>query len=289
MSLAHSEKKHQNFRHCAFGFGSRLLIVVAAWLFAASSVASYAETLSEVINRHHQARGGIDKLQMLHSVRMTGAVEAGGFATGFTVLRARPDRIRIEMDLKGELMLRVFDGTNAWGINPVEGQSGPTSLSTASAANLRAQAPIDSVLVDPAAYGATLTLGGREEHNGIESWRIDVRSVEGPEQCYWIDTRSYMVHERRSIWRREGGFEETTTRWSDHRNVEGVLFAHRQQTFGRHVTQTATTMSSTATPPRTTTISASRSTFPSILILSPCSTIGQKVDPHHPPGFFRRA
>ena len=73
-----------------------LLVVVLAGTSAASG-----QTLDEILTEHYRALGGINILQAIETLRAAGTIESGGFETPFRMLRKRPRKLRIEMDMEG--------------------------------------------------------------------------------------------------------------------------------------------------------------------------------------------
>ena len=69
------------------------VIVLAA--VSCLSVFALAQTAEELVNKNIEAKGGIDKIKAIHSIRMTGKLNAGG---GFTASQGqenqRPNLVR---------------------------------------------------------------------------------------------------------------------------------------------------------------------------------------------------
>ena len=89
----------------------RAFLVVGA-LASLSSLAS-AQDLNAVLSNYYKARGGLDKLQALNSVRMTGNFAMGEMQAPFVMVGARPNKLRIEFTVMGMTGIQGFDGTSA--------------------------------------------------------------------------------------------------------------------------------------------------------------------------------
>lgn len=88
------------------------------------------QSVDDLLSKHVQARGGVDKLNAVQAVRMTGKIsmiplnemrKAAGPAQELpvTLMVKRPNRARLEMDSKGKKIIQGFDGgENAWGMRP---------------------------------------------------------------------------------------------------------------------------------------------------------------------------
>jgi len=71
------------------------------------------------------ARGGLEKLKGMTTMRMTGRVEAGGQQMEMVNCQqaAQPDAAGD--DGHGAEIVTAFDGTRVWAINPLTGSSTP--------------------------------------------------------------------------------------------------------------------------------------------------------------------
>jgi len=100
------------------------VIVLAA--VSCLSVFSLAQTAEELVNKNIEAKGGIDKIKAIHSVRMTGKLNGGG---GFTASQGqenqRPNLVRETFSLQGMTAITAYDGATGWQIQPFGGHKDP--------------------------------------------------------------------------------------------------------------------------------------------------------------------
>src|ERR1035441_8443046 len=99
-------------------------------LFAAAFAAALsAQTAEELVNRNLQAKGGLDKIKAIHSVRATGKVQQGG---GLTIqvgsLSMAPNLLRQSFTIQGMTQIQAYDGTSGWKISPFDGRKDPELL-----------------------------------------------------------------------------------------------------------------------------------------------------------------
>src|SRR5258708_30794120 len=87
---------------------------------------SNSQTADELIAKNIQARGGMEKMKAIKTLRMTGKFEGGG---GFTASvgqeNARPNLIRENFTLQGMTAIQAYDGSTGWQIHPFGGKKGP--------------------------------------------------------------------------------------------------------------------------------------------------------------------
>jgi hypothetical protein len=142
-----------------------------------------------------------------------------------TIEKKRPRRSRMELSVEGMTGVQAFDGTRAWGIPP--GGRKAEALPEEMARDLATRADIEGPLVDHEAKGHKLELAGREALDGREAYKIKVVLKTGEVEHVWLDAQSFL--ELRSEARRvvRGSALELETRFSDYREVGGVLWPHR--------------------------------------------------------------
>jgi len=188
-----------------------------------------AQSLEEVVARAIQARGGLEKIRAVESVRMVGHMTPpieGAPEAAITLEMKRPRLSRFELTAEGVTGVQAYDGQRAWGIPPSPGAK-PAPLPEEMAKDLLNQAHIDGPLVDHVAKGHKLALVGRETVDGRDAFRLEVRFAGGDVLYVLIDARSYL--ELRNETRRivNGTPLEAVTRFSDYREAGGVLWPFR--------------------------------------------------------------
>ena len=115
-----------------------------------------AQTVDEVIAKSLEARGGLDKLKAVRSIRMTGKMTMGpGMEAPVTIEMKRPRNARIEFTIQGSTGVQAYDGQQAWGISPLGSQQ-PEPMPAEMAKELDDQADLDGPLVDYKEAGAFL-------------------------------------------------------------------------------------------------------------------------------------
>jgi len=93
------------------------VIVLAA--VSCLSVFLPAQTADELVNKNIEAKGGIDKIKAVKSVRMTGKLNAGGgFTAAETQENQRPNLVRETFSLQGMTAVTAYDGTTAGRFSP---------------------------------------------------------------------------------------------------------------------------------------------------------------------------
>lgn len=189
--------------------------------------AARAQTADQVLARYVQARGGAERIHGVETLRLTGRMTLPGVEAPLVLELKRPNRMRTEFVYQGKTGVRAYDGRNAWMILPVLGMDQPQPMPPEDARDAREQADVDlSPLVDPSAKGFTVELLGRESALGKESFKVQVRSLDGQLRTMYLDARSYLVTRIEETRQIEGKGEAFETLVGDYRTVAGLVFPH---------------------------------------------------------------
>jgi hypothetical protein len=161
-------------------------LTVAAGSSAAAQQAAEAPPAREVVERYVDAIGGEAAVRRQSSWRATGtfAVPAAGLEGGIEVYQSNGRTMgRITVPGIGEL-LRGYDGSVGWSLNPLEG---PRLLEGMELAQAKEEALRGSALRDSTVV-ASLETVGRAEMNGEACWRVKVAWKSGREthDCYSV-------------------------------------------------------------------------------------------------------
>jgi outer membrane lipoprotein-sorting protein len=198
------------------------------WLFASiffltASATAHAMTADELVARNVAARGGIDKLEAIKSLRLTGKMYFdGGIEVEATQLFKRPASYRFEGTLQGMTMVQSYDGKEAWRIFPFQGRKDPERTAADDAKELAEQADFDGGWINAAAKGNKLEYLGTEDVDGTEAHKLKVTLANGDVEYVYFDPDAFLVI--RSLTQRtvRGVVQRQETDYSDYEKVEGT-------------------------------------------------------------------
>lgn len=210
--------------------------LVMAILFVAVVNAS-AITVDELIAKNIEARGGLEKLRAIQSLRETGRLEfgGGGFSAkmSFLVLAKRPEMLRTEAIFQGLTAVNAYDGTVGWMIFPFRGRLDPEKLSADQVKQLKLSADIDGPLVDYKAKGNTVEYLGTEDVDGTDAHRLKVTLKTGDVRYIYLDPDYYLEIRYLDQRRIRGSLEEEETDLGNYEQVNGVFFPFSIETGGK--------------------------------------------------------
>jgi len=194
--------------------------------------AAFGYTADELAARNVAAKGGLDSIHAIKSLRLSGSmrVQQDTLELGFVTLVQQPGSVRYEATLQGLTQVQAFDGTQAWQINPFQGRKDPEKLSADDAKGLGEDAAdFAGPLVDYQAKGYKLDYLGREDVDGTDAYKLRVTRKNGDLTTVYLDPDYFL--EIRTVNRRieHGVPVETVVDYGDYEKVAGVFLPFSQE------------------------------------------------------------
>ncbi len=153
--------------------------------------------VDEIVARALAARGGLDKLRALRSVRATGIARFGDADSmqelAFGAEQKRGRGVRNEVTFQGHTAVNAYDGVDAWSTAPFEGRRDAFHQSADAAKALAHQADLDGPLVDWQAKGHRLDYLGTEEIDGTLAHKLRVTRKDGDVEYHYLDPDAFLA------------------------------------------------------------------------------------------------
>ena len=183
-----------------------------------------AQTVDEILVKHYQAMGGLEKIKALNSTRITGTVGVGpGVDAPFTLEKKRPGKSRMEFTFQGMTGVQAFDGEKSWSVMPFMGKKDPEVGSDEDNKNAQDDADFDGSLVNYKAKGHTVELVGKESVEGADTFKLKVTKKNGNVEYHYLDAETYLLVKTEGKAKRRGTELEVETTFSDYKDVDGYM------------------------------------------------------------------
>jgi hypothetical protein len=197
-----------------------LLIAVSCLGFSAHS-----QTADELIQKNTEAKGGIDKIKAIKSMRMTGKLTGGrGFTAATGQDNLRPNLVRETLSLQGMTSVQAYDGTHGWQIQPFGGHKDPQLMGEDDLRDLFFDADFDGPLVDYKEKGNTVEYLGHDVVDGDDALRLKVTLKDGDIIYYYLDPDTYLEIRKEIQEFIRGSVRETVVELGSYKPVAGVMF-----------------------------------------------------------------
>jgi outer membrane lipoprotein-sorting protein len=194
-------------------------------LAAVLATPAAAQTVDEVIAKSFEARGGLDKLKAIQSIRMTGKMTMGPMEMPMVIETKRPASIRLDVTVQGTLAVQAYDGTTGWAISPM-GTGLAERVPPEAAKQMAAQADMDGPLVDYKAKGHQVELLGKEKVEGRDAFKLKVTKKDGGVEYYFLDAQSWLPVRFEGTQTVRGTEIEGEGLIGDYKEVAGFLWPH---------------------------------------------------------------
>jgi outer membrane lipoprotein-sorting protein len=183
-----------------------------------------AQTLEDVITRAANAMGGMQKLENINTMtmKMRGTMR-GAMEMQMTMYTMKPGMYRMEMDMMGQHMVTVSDGTDAW--MEMMGRTMDIPAGQGGGNNMMGQSFGEAIL-KLKEQGATYA--GREDFNGVQCDVIEF-TPEGQSETsrMYFDANSGLMAGIRS----SAGGQNVEVRINAYSDVDGFKFPAKMETF----------------------------------------------------------
>lgn len=202
-----------------------------AWLLAATSstlLAAAEPTAAELTEKNLAARGGAAALAAITTLEFNGKfIAPGDFQMTYHGARARNpggDRMRDDLTIQGLTIIQAYDGRSAWKVNPFQGRKDAERMSADEA---RAQADaglIDGVLLASLHDGSSVRYLGREDFDGTDAYKLQVRQKDGDQYDYLLDPDTFLEIRATETRQVRGALTVTNYEFGDYDKVGGFYF-----------------------------------------------------------------
>ena len=192
-----------------------------------------AQTAEELVRKNIQARGGIDKIKSIHSMRFSGRLQQGSFAAQTGRDAAAPDMVRETFTIQGMTAIQAYDGKTAWQISPFEGRRDPELLGEDDTRQLEELADFYGPLIDYQQKGNKIEYLGHDTVDGDDAYKLKVTLKNGDIVYYYLDPETYLEIRVEKMQYIRGAVREMFTEPGSYKLVGGVYYPFSMETGSR--------------------------------------------------------
>lgn len=232
---------------------------------------------AQIVDKNVAARGGLQAWRAVQTLSFQGKMGAGGNERAglpistphakeladilprrpaeevqlpFLMELKRPRKMRLELQVKGQTAVQVFDGANGWKFRPYLNRNDIEPYSEQERKIASNREDLDGPLVDYAAKGSRVELDGTEKVEGRDTYRIKVTEKTGHTFHVWIDSQTFLETKIEGQPRSLDGTEHPVeVYYRDYRNVDGLKIPFISETRVLPVGRNALGFRDTPVPP----------------------------------------
>lgn len=195
------------------------LVVGLLCLVAAAS----AQTADELVANNLKARGGVEKMKAVNTLKMAGKAYVG-INADFSQENKRPNMIRQGFSVQGMTQTMAYDGSVGWKIDPFGGRKDAEMLGEDEMRDLVDNADIDGPFVDYQAKGTKIEYIGHDVVDGDDAYKLKLTLKNGDVMYYYLDPDTYLEIKRTTQEFIRGSVRETDEMFGSYKQVAGVYY-----------------------------------------------------------------
>jgi outer membrane lipoprotein-sorting protein len=205
-------------------------ILAGLALAALVTVPASAQTLDEILAKNAKAKGGLDKLKAVQTIRLTGTMTIGpGMEAPFVMEQKRPNSLRMEFTLQGMTGIQAYDGKTGWQLMPFSGRKDAEPLPEDALKQLAEQADFDGPLVDYKTKGNTVELVGKEKLEGSDVYKLKLTLKTGDVRYIYLDADQFLEIKTEGKTKIRGTDVEGEGTIGDYKEVGGLMIPHAME------------------------------------------------------------
>jgi hypothetical protein len=215
----------------------RRSLVISFLTLVVFSLQALAQSVEQLVSGHVEAIGGTTKLKALQSMKLSGKISMPTMLQNIpgasepespVVLQVKkPNLVRMEVDVQGKPLVQAFDGEMAWGLRP--GSTEPDNLSDDEGGVgemadlfLREISDLQGLLVDSKDKWKKVELLGKEDVEGVESYKLKLSPNDGFVRYLFLDTKNLYT----TKITRPGSEFLMETYYKDYKPLNGLLIPY---------------------------------------------------------------
>jgi hypothetical protein len=183
-----------------------------------------AQTAEELLAKNLQARGGVDKIKAIKTLRMSGKLQQGGFSAQFSRVAIAPNLVRDAVTIQGMSQIEAYDGAAGWQINPFAGRKDAELVGEDDLRELTEEADFYGPLVDYKTKDNRIEYLGHDTVDGDDAYRVKVTLANGDIIYYYLDPDTYLEIRTEKLQFIRGSVRESFTNLGSYKLVDGVYF-----------------------------------------------------------------
>jgi hypothetical protein len=188
-------------------------------------VVAYTQTADELISKNIQAKGGMDKIKAIKSVRQTGKLDlGGGFRAQGVQENMRPNQVRETFTIQGMTAVQAYDGSTAWQIQPFQGHKDPELMGEDDLRDMQLDSDFDNPMVDYKEKGNAVEYLGHDVVDGDDALRLKVTLKNGDIIYYYLDPDTFLEIRKEVQQFIRGSVRERVVDYGSYKPVNGVMY-----------------------------------------------------------------
>lgn len=198
----------------------KLLRSVFVLAFVLPFIYLQAQTADEIVTKNIDAIGGKEIISKITSQVVESDLSVMGTTLTSTSTLLVGKGFKNVSNFNGQDIVQCITPTGGWMINPLQGMTDAQALPDDQVKAAQSALYIGGDLFDYKTRGSKVELAGRENVDGVNSYKIKLITKDGKETVYYIDPTTYYVVKRQSTSNINGEDVMAETTFSNHKKTD---------------------------------------------------------------------
>ena len=232
-------------------YGIFTLVTLAVSLALAAEAPPAGLSAAQIVDKNVAARGGLQAWRQVQTLSLEGKMGAGGNQRAalpvpmssqkemkeidlqqrpaeevqlpFLMELKRPRKMRLELQVKDQTAVQVYDGSNGWKLRPYLNRHEVEPYSEAELKVASNREDLDGPLMDYAAKGSHVEFDGTENVEGRNTYKLKVTEKTGHTLHVWVDAETFLETKIEGQPRTlDGTAHPVEVYYRDYRPVDGL-------------------------------------------------------------------
>lgn len=184
-----------------------------------------AQSVEDILKKMYDNLGGKEKFEKIEALKIEGELGNNGVRIPATLYQTKPNKMRLELDIQGQVLFQAYNGHLLWGQNGF--RKGEIRKMTAEETAKFEDRDFPDRFLYYQDRAKKLALDGKETIEGKECFRLKMTNKKGEEKFIFIDKQNYRPILERSFIKVEDKKKHILeTYMSDYKEVDGLFFSH---------------------------------------------------------------
>jgi hypothetical protein len=201
-----------------------MLVVRLAFLLSFSAIlanTAAAQSIDDILSKHFEARGGLEKIKSLNSVVMHGRTASDAFELPIHFYCIHQKAFKVELEFEGRKYYQTGTPTEGWTFSPNQPDSVPHEMTPEELQEGQQYFDLQGPFIDYKSKGNKIEYIGTKEVNGQRYSGLKVIKASGEVFLYYLDD-NYQIFQ--TIETEEDGTESITTYTNYKKTASGLAF-----------------------------------------------------------------
>ena len=184
-----------------------------------------AQSVEDLIAKHIAARGGLEKIKALQSMRAEASIALQGMDIPLKLYAIDKKAFKLEIFVMDAMGYQLLTDTKGWTFFPFQGQTEPKEFSAEEFESAKAQLDLQGPLVDYKTKNIKVESGGKQTIEGKECSVIKFTRANGDKGTIWLDDKFLILQKTESVKANGQSVDQTTIYRSYQTSPEGFVYA----------------------------------------------------------------